>query len=98
MIQTVEGFIIIIFFVLFVNKVRLAIQQTGHIREKRGYKQIRGFPIKDVTSHENNARPSNLPSDPLYPKEWYIVSDAWLKKRMLVTAWIMCDIHVYQLI
>lgn len=52
--------------------VSLAVQQTGYVRSKRGYKQIRGIPIKDVTSHENNARQGDLPNDPLYAKEWYI--------------------------
>jgi len=56
--------------------VRTALQMTGYMRNKRGYKQIRGFPIpeeeNDVTAHKNNARPGSLPTDPLYPKEWYI--------------------------
>ena len=60
-------------------QIKYAVQQTGFIREKRGFKQIRGVPIHsekqdDVQAHKNNARPSNLPNDPLYPKEWYIVS------------------------
>lgn len=49
-----------------------AVQQPGYVREKRGYKQIRGVPIVDVTAHRNNARPNSLPNDPLYSKEWYI--------------------------
>jgi proprotein convertase subtilisin/kexin type 2 len=52
--------------------VKLAVQQTGFLRHKRGYMQIRGFPIKDVTAHNNNARTGNVPNDPLYSKEWYI--------------------------
>ena len=44
---------------------------------KRGYKEIRGFPVTSedqLTAHRNNAKPKTLPNDPLYPKEWYIVS------------------------
>ncbi len=51
---------------------------TGFPRSKRGYKQIRGLPIvggdSDVTLHNNEAKPNSLPNDPLYPKQWYIVS------------------------
>ena len=28
----------------------------------------------EASGHRNNARPNDLPNDPLYPKEWYIVS------------------------
>ncbi|ELU04259.1 hypothetical protein CAPTEDRAFT_153069 [Capitella teleta] len=56
--------------------VNAAIQQPGYERSKRGYKQIRGFPIKtddtSVEAHNNNAKESNLPNDPLYAKQWYI--------------------------
>lgn len=52
--------------------VQFAVQQPGYIRSKRGFKQIRGVPIVDVTAHRNNARPNKLPNDPLYGKQWYI--------------------------
>jgi proprotein convertase subtilisin/kexin type 2 len=55
--------------------VHTAVQQIGYSRTKRGYKQIRGFPLQeteDPTSHRNNAKPNSLPNDPLYGKEWYI--------------------------
>lgn len=55
--------------------VHAAVQQTGYSRSKRGFKQIRGFPLKeteDLTAHRNNAKPNSLPNDPLYAKEWYI--------------------------
>lgn len=55
-------------------QVQFAVQQPGYIRSKRGFKQIRGVPIVDVTAHRNNARPNKLPNDPLYGKQWYIVS------------------------
>lgn len=54
--------------------VRTAIQQSGYVRHKRGYKQIRGMPLpnSDVTDHKNILKISGSPNDPLYPKEWYI--------------------------
>jgi hypothetical protein len=63
-------------------QVHAAIQQPGYERTKRGYKQIRGFPIKNddnnVEAHNNNAKESQLPMDPLYSKQWYIVSQCFL--------------------
>lgn len=32
------------------------------------------MPIHDVTAHKNHAKPGSIPNDPLYSKEWYIVS------------------------
>jgi len=52
--------------------VASAVQLTGYVREKRGYKQIRGIPVADVTDHSNKARTGLVPNDPLYPKQWYI--------------------------
>ena len=55
----------------------MAVQQSGNRRLKRGYKEIRGFPVTsedELTAHRNNAKPKSLPNDPLYAKEWYIVS------------------------
>lgn len=66
--------------------VHTAVQQTGFVRSKRGFKpmpltvdlsrgssdkQIRGVPM-DAETHINDAKPGKLPNDPLYPKEWYI--------------------------
>ena len=63
-----------IIYFLLIFQVKRAIQQLGYLRKKRGMeKQIRGIPIKN-SPHTNNARTSNLPNDPLYAKEWYIVS------------------------
>lgn len=58
----------------YLLQVATAVQQPGYAREKRGYKQIRGIPVPEVTSHNNNERTNQLPNDPLYPKQWYIVS------------------------
>lgn len=55
-------------------QVAMAVQQPGFERRKRGYKQIRGIPVADVTDHNNKARTNSVPNDPLYPKQWYIVS------------------------
>lgn len=52
--------------------VETAFQQPGFERRKRGYKQIRGIPVADVTDHNNKARTNSIPNDPLYPKQWYI--------------------------
>lgn len=52
--------------------VAMAVQQPGFERRKRGYKQIRGIPVADVTDHNNKARTNSVPNDPLYPKQWYI--------------------------
>jgi len=57
-----------------VVQVARAVQQVGFIRSKRGYKQIRGIPVPEATAHENNERTNELPNDPLYSKQWYIVS------------------------
>ncbi len=64
---------------LLILQVHSAYQITGFKRTKRGYKpQIRGLPIvgggNDVALHNNEARPNSLPNDPLYGKQWYIVS------------------------
>jgi len=50
------------------------VQQTGFERPKRGYKQIRGIPVPEATAHQNNEKTKQLPNDPLYSKQWYIVS------------------------
>ncbi|ESN91678.1 hypothetical protein HELRODRAFT_96355 [Helobdella robusta] len=52
--------------------VSAAIQQPGYLRSKRGYKQIRGIPLPDLTEHSNMAKTDAAPNDPLYPKQWYI--------------------------
>ena len=52
-----------------------AVQQPGFVRAKRGYKQIRGIPVLEATAHENNEKSKELPNDPLYSKQWYIVSN-----------------------
>lgn len=52
--------------------VHQAIQQTGYVRRKRGYKQIRGIPFEDPQDHSNKAETGDVPNDPLYPKQWYI--------------------------
>jgi len=52
--------------------VKTAVQLVGYTREKRGYKQIRGIPLPDLTEHSNKARQNQAPNDPLYPKQWYI--------------------------
>ena len=62
---------------IHILQVKTAIQQTGYLREKRGYVKTRGVPMKpesDVTAHRNKAKLSDQPNDPLYPKQWYIVS------------------------
>lgn len=56
------------------KQVHQAIQQTGYVRSKRGYKQIRGIPFEDPQDHSNKAETGDVPNDPLYPKQWYIVS------------------------
>jgi len=55
-------------------QVALAVQQAGFVRAKRGYKQIRGIPVPEVTAHQKNEKTKELPNDPLYSKQWYIVS------------------------
>jgi len=55
-------------------QVAVAVQQAGFARTKRGYKQIRGIPVPEVTAHQNNEKTKQLPNDPLYSKQWYIVS------------------------
>ena len=67
-------------------QVEVAVQQPGYLRSKRGYqKQIRGVPIHDVTAHKNNAKPGSIPNDPLYSKEWYIVSSSSLISLLLIS-------------
>jgi hypothetical protein len=69
------------------SQVKTAVQLTGYTREKRGFrpqqngaKQIRAFQYQNrqlnnaETYHENTQKPNSLPNDPLYSKEWYIVS------------------------
>lgn len=65
-------------------QVLSAVQQSGFVRTKRGLKQIRGVvnPNMEATAHNNNARPNKLPNDPLYSKEWYIVSNFVLSWRL----------------
>ncbi|CAH1790843.1 unnamed protein product [Owenia fusiformis] len=57
--------------------VKLAVQQTGHIREKRGYKPMQTSPIisrvkRDIQKVLEEKRDSGVPNDPLYSKEWYL--------------------------
>ena len=49
--------------------------QTVSLARGTSDKQIRGAPIaKPGKEHLNDAKSHDLPNDPLYPKEWYIVS------------------------
>jgi len=61
---------------VFIVQVKLAVQQAGFLRHKRGYVKIRGMPVKggDVTAHRNDAKLKGEPNDPLFDKQWYIVS------------------------
>ncbi|XP_074647026.1 neuroendocrine convertase 2-like [Tubulanus polymorphus] len=55
--------------------VRLAVQQAGFRRTKRGYKPIqRGVPLNGNfdDGHINNRHDKSAPNDPLYGKEWYL--------------------------
>lgn len=64
-------------------EVKLAVQQSGFLRHKRGYKSFRDFFPEDNTNFlsqntksmkNNNKRFSMLPepTDPFYPKQWYL--------------------------
>lgn len=75
------------------EQVKRAIQQTGYLRTKRGYKPIQGLPISeikltapdiehyllnnDITAQapgKQNEKDPKTPNDPLFAKEWYLVS------------------------
>lgn len=66
-------------------QVKRAIQQIGYRREKRGYKPLKGVPLSEIKlSKEELAtlidgddqydRTNRDPIDPLFAKEWYLVS------------------------
>ena len=71
----------------FVFQVKRAVQQTGFLRAKRGYKPLNGVLLSDLQlsspdllqllSDEKDFHipHANEPSDPLFPKEWYLVSE-----------------------
>ena len=66
--------------------MKRAVQQTGFLRAKRGYKPLNGVLLSDLKlsspdlvqllSDETDylLPQSNDPTDPLFPKEWYLVS------------------------
>lgn len=71
----------LIVFCEFVFKVKTALQQTGFLRSKRGFKPLPNIPVSeiklqdpDITSILNQHKDSKLPTDPLFPKEWFLVS------------------------
>lgn len=65
-------------------KVKRAVQQTGYLRVKRGFKpKITGVPVSEIklklqSLDEDKARAVNVkidgksPTDPLFKKEWYL--------------------------
>ena len=61
-------------------KVKSAAQQTGFIRQKRGYKPINSVgvdqPLSSLSSQNRiqNDMKLALPTDPDFNKEWYLVS------------------------
>jgi hypothetical protein len=66
-------------------QVKRAVQQTGYLRVKRGFKpKITGVPVSEIKlklqSLGNNFKDVNVnvdnksPTDPLFEKEWYLVS------------------------
>lgn len=67
-------------------QVKRAVQQTGYLRVKRGFKpKITGVPVSEIklklqSLDEDKARAVNVkidgksPTDPLFKKEWYLVS------------------------
>lgn len=67
-------------------QVKRAVQQTGYLRVKRGFKpKISGVPVSEIklklqSLDEDKARAVNVkidgksPTDPLFKKEWYLVS------------------------
>lgn len=70
----------------FFFQVKRAVQQTGYLRVKRGFKpKISGVPVSEIklklqSLDEDKARAVNVkidgksPTDPLFKKEWYLVS------------------------
>ena len=67
-------------------QVKRAVQQTGYLRSKRGYKPLNGVLLSDIklkspelvdllNDEKDYQIPHNLdPTDPLFPKEWFLVS------------------------
>lgn len=61
-------------------------QQTGFVRAKRGYKPLKGVPLSEIRlkAHdlpeslnvklETHSSHSKDPTDPLFEKEWFLVS------------------------
>ncbi|XP_013419660.1 LOW QUALITY PROTEIN: neuroendocrine convertase 2-like [Lingula anatina] len=57
--------------------VRFAVQQTGFPRLKRGYKPLK--PLSHAKSNKAKAAAppkTSVPTDPLYPKQWYLNNTA----------------------
>ncbi|XP_064600512.1 neuroendocrine convertase 2-like [Liolophura sinensis] len=52
--------------------VKRAIQQSGFVRHKRGYKPIQGVLLKDINDFSDLQLKQDEPTDPLYKKEWYL--------------------------
>jgi len=75
---------ILLFNIYFNFQVKRAIQQTGFRRSKRGFKpKIRGVPVSEIRLKDPEAaqlldysKSYNYaePQDPLFKKEWYLVS------------------------
>lgn len=59
------------FCILYTNhffQIRVAVQQTGFVRVKRGL----GF-SKHFANHADDLQPEkNIPSDPYFPLQWYL--------------------------
>ncbi|KAL5008533.1 hypothetical protein ScPMuIL_014114 [Solemya velum] len=59
--------------------VKTALQQTGFLRSKRGFKPLPNIPVSeiklqdpDINSILNQHKDGKLPTDPLFPKEWFL--------------------------
>ncbi|KAK3092259.1 hypothetical protein FSP39_000444 [Pinctada imbricata] len=59
--------------------VKRAIQQTGYIRTKRGFKPLKGIPVSEIKLNSPELEKlidvniqSHQPNDPLFKKEWYL--------------------------
>ena len=60
-------------FVYLCLQVRSAVQQMGFLRHKRGYKPLNGLEL-GAHSRLNTNKDLELPTDPDFDKEWYLVS------------------------
>ena len=71
---------------IVIFQVKRAVQQLGFVRSKRGFRQLSGVPLSDLKlsnpelvdllsdEKDVNVQLMKDPTDPLFDKEWFLVS------------------------